>query len=66
MIGRRKIFVVIGTLCFVVVFLIGMQSYFHNKEIRFASERCHEVGGTPAIESDFLALSYSFSCEESE
>ncbi|WP_453996298.1 hypothetical protein [Bacillus nitroreducens] len=60
---RTKVFIAIGTLSLLaVVFLYGMQSYFHNKEIEFASEGCYEIGGTPIVEKDFWALGYSFSC----
>ncbi|WP_067729829.1 hypothetical protein [Oceanobacillus damuensis] len=62
---RTKIFIAIGVLSFVTVaFLISTQSYFNNKEISLASDRCYEIGGMPKVESDFLNLNYSFSCQE--
>ncbi|WP_077214835.1 hypothetical protein [Bacillus dakarensis] len=47
-----------------VLFLVGMQSYFHYKEIDFATDECYEIDGVPKVEKDFLALNYSFSCEK--
>lgn len=61
---KTKVLIAVCTLSFLtVVFLIGTQSYFNNKEINFASDRCYEIGGTPKVESEFLALDYSFSCQ---
>lgn len=48
------------------IFLLGMQSYFNNKEIENASDQCYEIGGTPKVESDFLAMNYSFECHTDE
>jgi hypothetical protein len=57
----------LGTLTVVmVIFLIGTQSYFNKKVIKNASDQCFEIGGTPAVESDFLAVNYSFKCETGE
>lgn len=61
---------VVATLCaftvVMVMFLVGTQSYFNNKEIENASEQCYEIGGTPEVESDFLAMNYSFECHTGE
>ena len=46
-----------------IVFAIGTQSFFSNKEINLASDKCYEAGGTPTVESSFLAVNYSFSCQ---
>ncbi|WP_216827512.1 hypothetical protein [Alkalihalobacterium elongatum] len=55
---------IIGVLSVVViVFLIGSQSYFHTKEISQLTTRCLEIDGGATIETSFLNLSYSFSCE---
>ncbi|MEK5231904.1 hypothetical protein MHB42_09025 [Lysinibacillus sp. FSL K6-0232] len=45
------------------MFLIGMQSYYNQKEIQIASKLCLEHGGQPTIIRDYLALNYSFSCQ---
>lgn len=64
---RTKMIIAISVLSFVAVaFLISTQSYFNNKEISLASERCYDIGGMPKLESDFLHLNYSFSCQENE
>ena len=61
---KTKMFILIGVLTLVTtLFLVGTQSYFHNKEINYASDKCYEIGGSPKVKSDFLALNYSFSCE---
>lgn len=61
---KTKMFILIGVLALVtVIFLIGSQSYFNNKEIKNASEKCYEIGGTANVKMDLLSLSYSFSCE---
>jgi len=59
---RKKLIVIIGTAAAGALFLTGAQSYFNHKEINYASEKCYEVGGSPVVETSFLALSYSFSC----
>ncbi|CEG25616.1 hypothetical protein [Bacillus sp. B-jedd] len=61
---RKKIIILIGTAAAGFLFLTGSQSYFHYKEINFATDKCYEVGGSPVVETSFLALSYSFSCEK--
>lgn len=48
----------------VALFLIGTQSYFNNKEINNARDKCYEIRGTPQVESDFLKLNYTFTCSE--
>ena len=61
---KTKMFILIGILTLVTVFfLIGTQSYFNNKEIKLATDKCYEIGGTAKVKMDLLALSYSFSCE---
>lgn len=62
---RTKMLVAIGVLSFVMIsFLVSTKSYFNNKEIGLANDKCYEIGGMPKVESDFLTLNYSFSCEE--
>lgn len=64
---KTKIFIMLGTLIFVMtVFLIGTQSYFNNKEISFANDGCLEAGGMPELQSSFLNLSYSFICQSTD
>lgn len=57
---------VVSTLCTITIlmgiFLVGTQSYFNSKEIDNASNQCYDIGGTPEVESSFLAISYSFEC----
>ncbi len=61
---KTKQLLLIGVLFFVVVaFLISTQSYFNNKEISSASDKCYE-SGIPKVESDLFALNYSFSCQK--
>lgn len=61
---KTKGVIAVCTLSFLtIVFLIGIQSYFNKKEINLASDKCYGVGGMPKIESEFLALDYSFSCQ---
>ncbi|GAA0289011.1 hypothetical protein GGQ92_002357 [Gracilibacillus halotolerans] len=61
---KTKMFILIGILTLVtVLFLIGTQSYFNNKEIELATDKCYEIGGTAKVKMDLLSLSYSFSCE---
>ncbi|MGR9049530.1 hypothetical protein ACQ4XT_12975 [Halobacillus faecis] len=48
------------------IFLVGTQSYFNIKEINNASDQCYEIGGTPEVESDFMAINYSFECHTAE
>ncbi|REB07357.1 hypothetical protein DVB69_11020 [Sporosarcina sp. BI001-red] len=63
---KTKMFVMLGTLIFVMtVFLISTQSYFNNKEIGLANDGCPEIGGIPDLQSSFLNLTYSFSCDTS-
>ncbi|SDH24533.1 hypothetical protein SAMN05192534_10321 [Alteribacillus persepolensis] len=65
MTNRIKIIIAISVLSIVTVaFLISTQSYFNNKEIRLASDKCYEIGGLPKVERDSLTLSYSFSCQK--
>lgn len=62
---RTKMLIAIGALSFVMIaFLVSAKSYFNNKEISLANDRCYEIGGMPKVESDFLTLNYSFSCQE--
>ena len=57
----------LGTLIFVMtVFLVMTQSYFNSKEISLANNGCLEAGGMPELQSSFLDLSYSFSCQSNE
>ncbi|MCM3761429.1 hypothetical protein M3212_11605 [Alkalihalobacillus oceani] len=61
---NRKIGVALCALALLMaVFLVGTQSYFNNKEISLASDRCSETGGAPKVERNLLSLSYTFSCE---
>jgi len=46
------------------IFLIGVQSYYNQKEIKIASKLCLEKGGQPTIIRDYLALNYSFLCQK--
>ena len=63
--NRTKVIILISTLSFVMVaFLISTQSYFNNKEIRLASDRCYEIDGMPEVQGNFLNLDYSFSCQK--
>lgn len=55
---------VIGLALLTTVFLIGSQSYFNNKEVNLASDKCYQKGGQPNVEMAFLTLNYSFSCDE--
>ncbi|WP_026908338.1 hypothetical protein [Paucisalibacillus globulus] len=62
---KMKIVIALSVVSLVTItFLISAQSYFNNKEISFASDRCYEKGGMPKIESDFFTLKYSFSCQD--
>ncbi|WP_342513776.1 hypothetical protein MKY34_03015 [Sporosarcina sp. FSL K6-1522] len=61
--GKQRL-AIIAPLTFVMMaFLVGAQSYFNNKEIGFASTECLEQGGSITVETSFLALEYSFSCD---
>ncbi|WP_110114940.1 hypothetical protein [Bacillus sp. CGMCC 1.16541] len=53
-----------GIAVVMIVFLIGVKSYFNNQELNVATDRCFEKGGQPNVEMTFLTLSYSFSCDE--
>lgn len=57
---------IIGFSLVMVVFLVGVSVYFNTKEINNASERCYEIGGMPTVETSFLTINYSFSCEVTE
>ncbi|GAB1792824.1 MULTISPECIES: hypothetical protein [Priestia] len=57
----------LGVLSILVVgiaLLIGTKSYFNNKEVNVASDKCYAKGGTPEVEMTFLTLGYNFSCED--
>lgn len=54
---------IITLMVFVAIFSLGVSAYFNSKELSLAERRCHEIGGSPKIESSFMNLSYSFSCE---
>ena len=61
-----KIKIGLGLVAFAVLlslFMVGTQAYFNSKEIRFASEGCLEQGGTIIVETTFMNLDYSFTCE---
>ncbi|RHW41532.1 hypothetical protein D1B31_07360 [Neobacillus notoginsengisoli] len=61
---KKKTIGLIAVAAFVIVFLTGSQSYFNYKEINFATDKCLEIGGSPVVQSSFLALNFSFSCEK--
>jgi len=59
----KRPFLKIGLLLvFGIVFLTGVQSFFNQKEIDLASERCLKAGGEPIVERDLLSLNYTFAC----
>lgn len=61
---RKNLVITMSTLTFVgMSFLFAALSYFNHQEINLAVEKCFEIGGMPAVESDTFAINYSFSCE---
>ena len=62
--NTKWLLIVGGLTILMVTFLIGTKSYFNNKEINLASEKCFERDGNPVVDMDSLALNYSFSCDE--
>ncbi|NGP46712.1 hypothetical protein G4V62_17820 [Bacillaceae bacterium SIJ1] len=47
-------------------FVIGTQSYVQHKEVALAKSHCHDIGGTPHVDTDFLSLKYCFDSEVKE
>ena len=60
---KVKILSIAAVSVLAAVILIGSLSYFNYREINLASDLCYEVGGSPKVESTFLAFHYSFSCQ---
>lgn len=61
--GKQGLAIMVSVLLVTGAFLIATQSYFHTKEIKMASEGCYDIDGDVVLETSFLNLSYSFSCE---
>lgn len=60
----RKGLIIIFFSAFVTFFLIGVGSYYNHQAIESAVEGCEKVGGEVNLEKDFLAINWSFSCEQ--
>jgi len=60
---KQQLLIVIPFVFMIVAILIGSKSYFNHQEIKLASSGCEVQGGNPVVETTFLTLGYSFSCE---
>ncbi len=61
---KQRLSILVPLTLVVMAFLIASKSYFNNQEISMFSTSCFEQEGYPVVETTFLTLDYSFSCEE--
>ncbi|WP_416148776.1 hypothetical protein ACM26V_21300 [Salipaludibacillus sp. HK11] len=59
MLTKKKFTIILSFLTILLISLIVMNEYSIYK----ASELCKDVGGTPDLAKDFLAVNWSFSCD---
>lgn len=61
--ARTGFILIMVVAVFVVLILIGAKSYFNTELLKSLNEGCHDQNGTVEMQTTFLNLDYSFSCE---